>query len=387
MNEQTKSILGFLRTSLLWFLVFYFAMTLLQGRNNDAPVEEAPMTGWDIAPQDDSVRIGAPVMWDIIRGEGAPALAKPCGVVLQKQTDVGDFAPISDLTGCAGVTAAIAGGAAQVALTDLTIAAMEPGEYRLQLVPAEGEVVSSRPLELKKPNWIIRGFRTIITRPLLNALVWVADALPNKSFGLSVVLVTLFVRFLLFVPNQKAFRSQRKMQRVQPEIKALQKKYADDKQKLAQETMALYKRYKVNPVSGCLPVLLQMPVLLGLYYTLQNGLSPHLQSLLYAPLSGISFANLNTEFLGLDMGLANIFPLPVLVAVAQWLAMRFSFTAASAQNDQMAQMQKIMQWGLPVMIGFFTATLPSAVGVYWFVSTLFGVGQQFLLRREEKARK
>ena len=167
---------------------------------------------------------------------------------------------------------------------------------------------------------------------------------------------------------------------------------------LAMETMALYKKHKINPMSSCAPMLLQMPFLIGIYLVVKDGLSPHLNHLLYPFHSGVDLSIVDTNFLGLNLEIPNIWVLPVLVAVAQFIAIKLSMSAAKKQQgpkivekkketkdkspdmaEQMEQMQKMMLWMLPLMIGFFTATFPAAVGIYWLTSTVFGIGQQKLV--------
>ncbi len=277
-----------------------------------------------------------------------------------------------------------------------------PGSYRTEWVMTSGkeaQTLTSTEFEVKEAGWLRKSFRFLITQPLFNALVYFIEILPTHSLGWAIVLLTVGVRILLFWPNQKAMRSQRKLQKLQPHIQGLRKKYKDNQQMLAMETMAMYKKHKINPMSSCAPMLLQMPFLIGIYLVVKDGLSPHLSHLLYAFHENVDLSIVETYFLGLDLEIPNIFVLPVLVAVAQFIAIKLSMAAAKKQQnengvtkskktkkddapdmmEQMEQMQKIMLWMLPLMIGFFTATFPAAVGVYWLTSTIFGIGQQKLV--------
>ena len=279
-----------------------------------------------------------------------------------------------------------------------------PGNYRLDWNMTSGEeakTLTTAEFEVKEAGFIRKGFRFLITQPLFNTLVFFIEILPTHSLGWAIILLTLGVRILLFYPNQKAMRSQRKLQKLQPHIQSLRKKHKDNQQALAMETMAMYKKHKINPMSSCLPMLLQMPFLIGIYLVVKDGLSPHLSHLLYAFHANVDLSIVDTMFAGLNLEVPNIWVLPVLVAVAQFIAIKLSLAAAKKQQPakevetkkgkkskkddepdmmaQMEQMQKMMLWMLPLMIGFFTATFPAAVGIYWLTSTVFGIGQQKLV--------
>lgn len=266
----------------------------------------------------------------------------------------------------------------------------EEGEYFAEFTFNQNEkevVVESSPFTYEKPGTLRQLFRSIITKPLFNLLVFFTQHLPNKSLGLGIILLTLLVRMLLFIPNQKAMKSQRNMQKMQPKLEAIKKKFAGNQQKIAMKTMELYKTHKISPVSSCLPMLLQIPVMLGVYYIVRDGLSPHLAHLLYSFQSGVNITDVNNWFLGLDLLKRNLYVLPIIVGTAQWIAIKLSFISKkkksggkSAKKEgmvgQMEQMNVVMQWGMPAMITFFTRSFPAAVGIYWLTSTLFGIAQQ-----------
>ncbi len=276
-----------------------------------------------------------------------------------------------------------------------------PSNYRMVWEMTNGEEVqtlTTAEFTVREAGWIRKGFRFLITQPLFNGLVFFIEMLPTHSLGWAIILLTLIVRMLLFYPNQKAMRSQRKLQKLQTHIKALRKKHKDNQQVLAMETMALYKKHKINPMSSCLPMLLQMPFLIGIYSVVKDGLSPHLNHLLYPFHANVDLSIVDANFMGLNLGIPNVWVLPVLVAVAQFMAIKLSLAEAKKQQpaetkkkknnkkeqepdmgEQMEQMQKMMLWMLPLMIGFFTSTFPAAVGIYWLTSTLFGIGQQRLV--------
>ncbi|MCF7846612.1 MAG: YidC/Oxa1 family membrane protein insertase [Candidatus Gracilibacteria bacterium] len=278
----------------------------------------------------------------------------------------------------------------------------EEGVYTAEIILDRPETdaltLESEPFEFNDPGMFRQLFRAIISRPLFNLLVFFTQTLPGHPFGWSIVILTLLVRALLFMPNQKAMRSQRRLQKLQPKIAELREKHKGDQQAIAMKTMELYKSQKVSPMSSCLPMLLQLPILLGLYYIVRDGLSPHLSYLLYSFQQGVDLSVVNTQFLGLNLNERNMILLPIIVGVAQWIAIRMSLISAKKRTKkeakksekkvdkkpatspmQMESMNKAMQWVMPLMIGFFAASLPAAVGIYWLTSTIFGIGQQKLV--------
>ncbi len=272
------------------------------------------------------------------------------------------------------------------------------GEYQatFNLKDSKGEIktVETPIFEVQEPGIFRKLFRSVVSKPLFNTLIWIIEKLPNHSLGLGIILLTILVRIILFLPNQKAMASQRKLQKLQPKIQALKKKYGKNQQQMALKTMELYKTHQINPMSSCLPMLLQMPFLLGIYLILQNGLSPHLNYLLYSFNEHFDISMVQTWFMGLNLEIPNIYVLPFLVGGAQFLAIKLSMAQIKKRNKgkkikpvekqeglagQMEDMQKMMLYIMPVMIGVFTATFPAAVGIYWLTSTVFGVGQQYLV--------
>ena len=267
----------------------------------------------------------------------------------------------------------------------------EEGEYFAEFTfDKNGEkiVVDSAPFTYEKPGMLRQLFRALITKPLFNLLVFLTQHLPNKSLGWGIVLLTILVRLLLFIPNQKAMRSQRKLQKLQPKLEEIKKKYAGDQQKIAMKTMELYKVHQISPVSSCLPMLLQIPIMLGVYYIVRGGLTHLMDPYLYSFQNGVDVTNVNPWFFGINLLERNLYVLPIIVGVAQWIAIKLSFISKKKKTGgkpakkegmagQMEQMNVIMQWGMPLMIAFFTRSFPAAVGIYWLTSTLFGIAQQY----------
>lgn len=244
----------------------------------------------------------------------------------------------------------------------------------------------------------------LIYRPIQNTLVSLIKLAPSHDLGIGIILLTLLIRTILLVPSQKALKSQRKMQAVQGEIDTLKKKYKDNQEKLAIETMNLWRQHKVNPFGSCLMMLIQFPILIALYYVIQAGLSPDKIGLLYSSVANnFSLSEIQTNFFGiLELTRPNFWVLPFIVGGLQFLQMHLTFKnmkkkkdgtesdnkniakAAEGEFDMQSQMQmanNMMKYFMPAMIAFFTASLPAGVGLYWATSTVYGIVQQWVVNR------
>ena len=151
--------------------------------------------------------------------------------------------------------------------------------------------------------------------------------------------------------------------------------------------MKIWKKYKVNPTSSCLPMVIQFPILIALFYVVKNGFSFIDPNLLYGSLKNFDAASIQTVFLGLiDLTKVNAVALPITIGLLQFGQMRLTLgkSIKDAPTDSpMPMMNKTMIYAMPVMIAFFTASLPAAVGFYWGTSTFFGIGQQIIVNRSK----
>lgn len=224
-------------------------------------------------------------------------------------------------------------------------------------------------------------------RPIYNGLMFLVSIMPSSDLGLAIIILTLIIRTILLVPSGKAMKAQKRMQEIQPRLQKIKEKYKDDKQKIAMETMAIWKDAKVNPFGSCLPILLQFPFLIALFYVIQNGLNPDNAYLLYADYGNLSLHNINVNFLGLlDLTKANLYVLPLIIGGMQFVQMKLSMAKKSTKKDlpnEMAMASNMMIYILPVMIAVFTASLPAGVGIYWGASTLYGIVQQLFVNKSK----
>ncbi len=269
----------------------------------------------------------------------------------------------------------------------------ETGTYRIETVltvNGEEKKFSTDPFAIEETGIFRKAWRTALYRPILNLLVFLTITIPGKSLGLGIILVTLIIRLILLVPSQRSIQSQKKLQGVQPKLEEIKKKYAGNQERIAQETMEIWKREKVNPFGSCLPLIPQTFVLIALYYVIRNGLNPDNAYLLYGTLKNVDFTVIKTNFLGmLELTKINAIFLPLAIGFLQYFQMKMtmakkSAAAAGEKGSEMQMANSMMVYFMPVMIAIFTASVPAGVGLYWGVSTVFGIGQQLYANAQEK---
>lgn len=242
-------------------------------------------------------------------------------------------------------------------------------------------------------NFLITIFNETIFKPIFNLLMFVVDVMPGHSFGVAIILVTLFIRFILYPLSYKALKSQRELSKVQPEIKKIQKKHKNNKQEQSAAIMKLYKEHDINPFAGCIPFLIQIPIIIGLYRVFLVELVPDKISELLYPFIAVP-DQINTAFFGLG-DLTHIGQLSIAFGVMAGVAQFFLSKLTMAQKDKTGMpkandgkpdlqniMGKQMTYVLPVITVFIAMRFPAGLGLYWFVTTLFSIGQQYVINKK-----
>ncbi|MDG2320051.1 MAG: membrane protein insertase YidC [Rhodospirillaceae bacterium] len=222
------------------------------------------------------------------------------------------------------------------------------------------------------------GWFYFLTKPFFYALIWLAGVLGN--FGLAILGLTIGLRLLLFPLANKQFRAMTKLKKLQPEMKKLQERYADDRTRMNQELMELYKREKANPAAGCLPILVQIPIFFALYKVLFVTIEMR-QEPFYGWIGDLSAPDPTSIF--------NLFGLlpydvptfmmigawPIIMGVTMWLQQKLN----PAPADPMQA--KIMSF-LPIIFTFLLATFPAGLVIYWAWSNALGILQQWVIMRQ-----
>ena len=232
----------------------------------------------------------------------------------------------------------------------------------------------------KAVDW---GHLFFLTRPIFYTLNFFGDLLGN--FGVAILILTLIIKAILFPLANKGYESMSKMKKLQPEIKELQTRYADDKMKQQQEMMALYKKEKMNPLAGCLPILLQMPIFYALYKTLFVTIELRHQPFLY--IKDLSAQDPTTIFnlfgllpydptaLPLIGAFLGIGILPLLMGVAMWFQTKLNPPPTDPVQAQVFAM-------LPFIFVFIFAPFAAGLVLYWFWNTALSIFQQWLIMKK-----
>lgn len=200
--------------------------------------------------------------------------------------------------------------------------------------------------------------------PLSFLITYIAEDIFTHAYGLAIIIVTLLLRTLILPLNIKQLKSSQAMQMIQPELQALREKYSSKdqqtQQKLQQETMALFQKYGVNPLAGCLPILVQMPILIAFYHAIVR-----------------TEAVSQYPFLWFELGSPDIIMAAITFATT-FIQQKIMMSGTPASSNP--QMQ-VMLYLMPVMIGAFALFFPSALALYWVVGNLFMIAQTLLVRR------
>jgi YidC/Oxa1 family membrane protein insertase len=218
----------------------------------------------------------------------------------------------------------------------------------------------------------------------INVLLWIYNAI-GQNFGVAIILFTILIRIITWPLNAQQMKGAKAMQDLQndKEWQKIQKKYAKDREKLAQEQMRVYREKGINPFGSCLPTLVQFPIIIALYQSIIRALGSTPLDLLKLSRSLnteiLDVANLiplNSKFLWMDLGQPEpYYILAVVVALTTYVQSKLTLPASSNPNDQSAAMGQSMAYTMPLMLGWFALTFPSGLAVYFVTSNVLGIIQ------------
>lgn len=275
----------------------------------------------------------------------------------------------------------------------------EMGRYKVSFttnIADKPQTFTTNEFIVEKEGVFRQLFTGLFYRPIYNGLIFLAYLAPSHDLGIAIILLTIIIRTILLVPSQKSMKSQRRMQELQPRLNKIKEQHKGDQQRIASETMAVWKEAKISPFGSCLPILMQFPFLIALFYVIQNGLNPDNTYMFYSPYSNFSLNDINTNFLGLlDLTTANLYVLPLIIGGLQFIQMKLSFAKMAKKQDEQGQKPKnemalannMMTYIMPIMIALFTASLPAGVGIYWGTSTIYGIVQQLIINKGGKKKE
>lgn len=233
-------------------------------------------------------------------------------------------------------------------------------------------------------------FSTVFYQPLYNTLVLILSIVPGANVGVAIILLTVVVRGVLLPLSHKSVTSQAKMRSLAPHLEKLKEKHKDDKKEQARKTMELYKEHGINPFSGCLLVLVQLPIIFALYYVFFKGLpnlnAEHLYSFVHLP-SAVSMM-----FLGVMLSKKSLI-FAVFAAVSQYYQIKLSIPptapveagAKPSFKDDFARSFNVqMRYMLPVIVFGISYSISAAVALYWTTSNLFSIMHELYVKRKAK---
>jgi YidC/Oxa1 family membrane protein insertase len=241
-------------------------------------------------------------------------------------------------------------------------------------------------------------WNSFILYPMVNVLIWIYNFLLH-NFGLAIIIFTILIRLLTYPLTAQQLKSQKKMTELQGSKKwqDIQKKYKDDKEKLAQEQMKIYQEMGINPLGSCLPLIIQFPIMIGLYQAISLAMASapvqllNLGRSLYTFIPAAQLIPLNSKFLWMNLGLPEIsspnalviagFAVPIMtivVVVTTYLQSKL-MTPPVNPGDQGAQMSKMMSLYMPILMGWIAYSLSSGLALYFIISNVLGVAQYALM--------
>jgi YidC/Oxa1 family membrane protein insertase len=226
-------------------------------------------------------------------------------------------------------------------------------------------------------------WNNLLIEPMINSLV-LLYSICGSNFGLAIVVFTILTRGLMFPLTVKQSRQMKAMTALQPKLKEIQAKHKNDRSKISQETMKMYKDQGVNPI-GCLgPMFIQMPIFIGLYQAIMKTVPSAPENLIVLSRYLYGWLPINREaipidstFFWLDLARPDSYVLPVLVGISMFVMQKM--TSMPAMDDRQAQTNKMMLWMMPIMFGVMASDkilgggFPSGLAVYWTISNIVGI--------------
>ncbi|MHB1330683.1 MAG: YidC/Oxa1 family membrane protein insertase [Minisyncoccota bacterium] len=234
-------------------------------------------------------------------------------------------------------------------------------------------------------------YNKFLVEPIYNLLVALFSIIPFAEAGLAIIAVTVLIRFALYPLSKKAVTAQVEMQRIAPELENIKNKYKDNQEEQARKTLALYKERGVNPFSGILVLLIQLPVIFALYHIFVGTGFPEIKTdLLYSFITAPS--EVSAIFLGFNLTEKSFF-LALLAAVTTYFQIKLaipkkigektkSISGKSFGDDLAKNMQTQMKYFFPIIVFFIAYNISGVIALYWLTTNLFTIGQEIIVRRK-----
>lgn len=258
-----------------------------------------------------------------------------------------------------------------VYLTDpFQIESNETKSFKLRLYIGPKELNSLARAEHQLTSAVDYGWFTVIAKPLVYVLDWFYRFTHN--YGIAIILLTIVIKILFWPLTQKSYQSMQKMKKIQPKIAQLKEKYKNDREKMNQEMMGLYRTYKVNPMGGCLPMVLQIPVFFALYRMLNGAVELRHEPFMLWINDLTAPDRLN---IGIDIPyLGGVPVLTLLMGITMFIQQKMTPTGGDPRQDQIMLI-------MPIMFTVFFINFPSGLVLYWLVNNVLSIAQQYWINR------
>ncbi len=226
-------------------------------------------------------------------------------------------------------------------------------------------------------NFLSSSFHLLLEQPLFNILIFIYNLPFVVDIGFAIIILTILIKFIIYPLNSKAIRSQKRMAQLDSKIKEIKEKHKDDKSAQAEATMNLYKEEGINPFGGCLPLLIQLPILLALFRVFIAGFQGEQLERLYPFVQNPEVVDI--MFLGVINLSESFWFIALLAGALQFIQIKMTAPKSKKKSDMALAMQKQMQIFMPAFTVFILFQLSSAVGLYWITTTLFTIFQQKII--------
>jgi YidC/Oxa1 family membrane protein insertase len=229
-------------------------------------------------------------------------------------------------------------------------------------------------------------FNQLFFNPLYNLLIWLSAVLPWHSLGLAIIILTIIVKIILLPLYHKTTTSQKKIKALEPKLKELKEKHANNREEQAKQTMALYREHGINPLTSFWLLLIQIPIVLALFWVFRDSFNVR-PEILYSFITPPAL--INATLFGLDLTAKN-YVLAILVGASQFIQMRLAIPPIppstsqekSFKNDFARSMNLQMRYMMPAFITLVSFGFPAALTLYWLTSNLFAIGHELFVKRQ-----
>lgn len=237
-------------------------------------------------------------------------------------------------------------------------------------------------------------FHTLFYKPMYNALIFILDILPSHDVATAVIILTILIKIILLPLSHKMFKTQILQKKIQPLISKIQEEYKDNKQMLGVKMLEIYKEHKLNPFSSLLLMIIQIPIVLALYFVFARGGLPEIiLADLYPFVSNVN--NINHILLGIDFTKANVL-VGFIAGLSQYIQIRLSLqnmtpvdpnkpiSEMKPEEMMQKQMSFMMKYFIPILIFIASLQVSAAVALYWIISSVFMIAQELYFRNKYK---